>query len=46
VLIHKPDPDDELTVVREVLFWEDVIENTWSQPVEIEQELPSFVTAG
>jgi len=46
VLIHKPDPEDKLTVVHEVLFWENVIENTRSQPVEIEKELPSFVTTG
>jgi hypothetical protein len=46
VLIHDPDPEDELTVVLKVLFWENSIENARSQPVEIEQELPSFVTTG
>jgi hypothetical protein len=46
VLTHKPDPEDELIVICKVLFWENTIEKTWPQAIEIEQGLPSFVTAG
>jgi hypothetical protein len=46
VLTHKLDPEDKLIVICEVLFWENTIEKTWPQAIEIEQELPSFVTTG
>jgi hypothetical protein len=35
VLIHEPDPKDELTVVCEVSFREDTIEKSWAQPIKI-----------
>jgi len=45
VLVHKPHPEDKFAIVLVIPIWKDAIQQARTQSIEIQEELPGFVTA-